>query len=191
MLTYFFRTKEWADYEGNQGRGMGGLSQLYGADSSRQDALRSFKDGKLLVRDTPSSDGRESLPSITQLRNESDNRDRANFSVWCTWTPDSSCHSNPEFYATGDERFNFHPGHLLYNHLFLRLVVSLYDLLNFFREHNRVAARLARANPEWDDERLYFTTRTLLTHIVAKTIVEDYVGAGIMRSRYAIVLFQF
>lgn len=159
-----------AQYEGNQGKHTVTLSQLYGTDSSREAALRTFKGGKLVVRDTPSADGRESLPSITQIRSGSSD-DAKEFTILCGWDKaDTSCWSNPDYYATGHERFNFHPGHLFLNTIFLR-------------EHNRVADELAKHNPSWDDQRLYHTARVLLTHVEARTILEEYVSAGIAGSR--------
>jgi len=53
-----------------------------------------------------------------------------------------------------------------------------YSTLNtiFIREHNRIAQLLSTAYPTWNDERLFQTTRNILTVILLKIVVEDYVN---------------
>jgi prostaglandin-endoperoxide synthase 2 len=46
----------------------------------------------------------------------------------------------------------------------------------FVREHNRIARSLSRANPGWDDERLFQTARNILTVILIKIVVEEYIN---------------
>jgi prostaglandin-endoperoxide synthase 2 len=46
----------------------------------------------------------------------------------------------------------------------------------FLREHNRIAALLEAQNPGWDDERLFATTRNILTVLLMKIVVEDYIN---------------
>jgi prostaglandin-endoperoxide synthase 2 len=45
----------------------------------------------------------------------------------------------------------------------------------FFREHNRIARLLAHAYPEWDDDRLFETTRLILLVLELKLVVEEYI----------------
>jgi len=50
-------------------------------------------------------------------------------------------------------------------------------LLNtiFLREHNRVAGVLAAAHPDWDDDRQFETTRMIMTVLLLKIVVEEYI----------------
>jgi prostaglandin-endoperoxide synthase 2 len=45
----------------------------------------------------------------------------------------------------------------------------------FLREHNRIAGLLEWANPHWDDERLFQTTRNVMIALLLKLVVEDYI----------------
>lgn len=51
------------------------------------------------------------------------------------------------------------------------------------REHNLVAGELAKLHPEWDDDRLFETTRLVMIRNVLQIVVEDYINhiAGIAR----------
>ena len=46
----------------------------------------------------------------------------------------------------------------------------------FLREHNRIARLLEQEYPDWDDERLFQTTRNILTVILIKIVVEEYIN---------------
>jgi prostaglandin-endoperoxide synthase 2 len=46
----------------------------------------------------------------------------------------------------------------------------------FLREHNRIARCLGDKNPRWDDARVFETTRNILTVMLLKIVVEDYVN---------------
>ncbi len=52
-----------------------------------------------------------------------------------------------------------------------------YTVLNtlFLREHNRIAALVSTAEPDWSDEQIFQTTRMILTVILLKIVVEDYI----------------
>src|SRR6478609_6032979 len=45
----------------------------------------------------------------------------------------------------------------------------------FLREHNRIAGVLASENPEWDDDRLFETTRMIMIVLLLKLVVEEYI----------------
>jgi prostaglandin-endoperoxide synthase 2 len=65
-------------------------------------------------------------------------------------------------FAVGLEHGNSTIGNTILNTLFLR-------------EHNRVAAVLAAEQPDWDDDRLFETTRMVMTVLLLKLVVEEYI----------------
>ncbi|XP_040263438.1 prostaglandin G/H synthase 2 [Bufo bufo] len=64
--------------------------------------------------------------------------------------------------AVGQEVFGLVPGLMMYATIWLR-------------EHNRVCDILVQEHPEWDDERLFQTTRLILIGETIKIVIEDYV----------------
>lgn len=46
----------------------------------------------------------------------------------------------------------------------------------FLREHNRVAFEIANANPTWDDDRVFETTRNTIIVLFIKIVVEEYIN---------------
>ena len=51
---------------------------------------------------------------------------------------------------------------------------SLMNVL-FLREHNRVAGLLEQNHPDWDDERLFQTTRNIMTVLLLNIVMGDYI----------------
>ena len=53
-----------------------------------------------------------------------------------------------------------------------------YSILNtiMLREHNRICDLLQKSHPQWDDERLFQTSRNIMIVLLIKIIVQDYVG---------------
>ncbi|MGH2943732.1 MAG: peroxidase family protein [Solirubrobacteraceae bacterium] len=46
----------------------------------------------------------------------------------------------------------------------------------FLREHNRIAARLSAEHPAWDDDRVFETTRNVLTVVLLKIVIDEYIN---------------
>ncbi|KAG7316819.1 hypothetical protein KOW79_020360 [Hemibagrus wyckioides] len=65
-------------------------------------------------------------------------------------------------FAVGHEAFGLVPGLMMYATIWLR-------------EHNRVCDVLKQEHPDWDDERLFQTTRLILIGETIKIVIEEYV----------------
>ncbi|HWF52422.1 MAG TPA: peroxidase family protein [Solirubrobacteraceae bacterium] len=68
-----------------------------------------------------------------------------------------------QLFAMGSDTSNLQVGFIAHNVLFLR-------------EHNRIARLLADGYPGWDDERVFATTRNILTVLLMKIVLEDYIN---------------
>jgi prostaglandin-endoperoxide synthase 2 len=66
-------------------------------------------------------------------------------------------------FALGGDRSNLQIGFTMLTVLFLR-------------EHNRVARELGREYPAWDDERLFQTARNIMTLMVCRIVLEEYIN---------------
>ena len=66
-------------------------------------------------------------------------------------------------FAMGGERANVNIGYAMMNVLFLR-------------EHNRICGQLAKVYPQWNDERLFQTTRNILIVLLLKIVIEEYIN---------------
>ena len=68
-----------------------------------------------------------------------------------------------KLFATGGDRVNSAPQVAMINTLFLR-------------EHNRLAKEMGKANPGWDDERVFQTARNTVIVLFIKIVVEEYIN---------------
>lgn len=46
----------------------------------------------------------------------------------------------------------------------------------FLREHNRIAGILEKAHPDWDDDRVFETTRNIVIVLLTQLVVEEYIN---------------
>jgi prostaglandin-endoperoxide synthase 2 len=68
-----------------------------------------------------------------------------------------------KLFALGIPRGNLHYGLTMMSTLFLR-------------EHNRIAGLIAADNPEFNDDRVFDATRSTLTVVLLKVVIEDYIN---------------
>lgn len=66
-------------------------------------------------------------------------------------------------FAVGGDRVNSVPQVAMINTLFLR-------------EHNRLAGRIEASHPDWDDTRIFETTRNTIIVLFIKVMIEDYIN---------------
>ncbi|HWF75379.1 MAG TPA: peroxidase family protein [Solirubrobacteraceae bacterium] len=76
---------------------------------------------------------------------------------------DLTTEQRDQLFAMGSDTSNLQVGFIAHNVLFLR-------------EHNRIARMLGDEYPGWDDERLFATTRNILTVMLMKIVLEDYIN---------------
>jgi prostaglandin-endoperoxide synthase 2 len=145
------------------------LCQIYGLDATKTDMLRLHSGGRLKSQQI---DGQEFPEFIFGPRSTGEE--------W-TFKPEfAGLHEVPFFidtilgdvkhddermasvFAVGLEHGNSTIGHTLLDTVFLR-------------EHNRVAGLLQRNHPDWDDDRLFETTRNITIVILLKIVVEEYI----------------
>jgi prostaglandin-endoperoxide synthase 2 len=81
---------------------------------------------------------------------------------WYQLPPNDLAQRVASLYATGVDRGSNTILYAAFNALFLR-------------EHNRIAALLAKAHPEWDDDRLFQIARNVNTVQGLKLVVEEYI----------------
>ncbi|KAH7975007.1 hypothetical protein HPB49_022626 [Dermacentor silvarum] len=96
-------------------------------------------------------------------------------SSWPNTDQCSKQRDNRHCFKGGDRRVNQNIGLLLMHTI-------------WFREHNRVARKIARVNPHWDDERLFQVTRRIvearLQHIVYNELLKEVLGPeGVKRNQ--------
>jgi prostaglandin-endoperoxide synthase 2 len=164
----FLRTKwkqpEAQDFAENESNHEIDLCQIYGITEAQTDMLRERQGGRLKSQ---SIDGEvfpaplfEEHDGAMRLRPEfQDLYSEANFARVFRNADDA--HKRTCF-AVGLEHGNSTLGNALMNTLFLR-------------EHNRIAGVLQLAHPDWDDERIFQTTRNVMIVILLKIVIGDYI----------------
>lgn len=132
------------------------LMQLYGLTSAQTQDLRSGQNGRLKSQII---NGEEFPPYLCQ-----DGEIKPEFSsLRVVHFKQLSDAQKSTLFAMGSDTSNFQLGFVLMNVLFLR-------------EHNRVAGRLAQQYPTWSGDRLFETTRNILTVLLIKIVIEEYIN---------------
>ena len=143
------------------------LCQIYGLGADQTRMLRSMSDGRLKSQ---LIDGEEFPVFLFQERNPGEplafkEEFRGLFDE--RFVIDTVLGNAPDdrkdyVFAVGLEHGNATIGNTMLNTLFLR-------------EHNRVAGELKSEHPEWDDDRLFETTRCIMIVLEIKLVVEEYI----------------
>jgi len=130
------------------------LIQIYGLNEPATNELRTFEDGQLISQQI---NGEEWPPYLYD-------GDTKKFDLISVVRAE---HITPEqqrqLFAYGSDTGNLQIGFVMMGTLFLR-------------EHNRIARELKRAYPGWNDERLFQTARNILTVILIRIVVEEYIN---------------
>ena len=121
------------------------VSHIYGLDMTTQNALRSFRNGKMKVRVV---NGEQFPPLLKDAPG-----------VQMTYPPHVP---EEERVALGHPFFSILPGLYVMSAIWLR-------------EHNRICDVLAKEHPDWDDERLYQTAKLIVLGENLKITIEEYV----------------
>jgi prostaglandin-endoperoxide synthase 2 len=130
------------------------LIQIYGLNEAATNELRTFEGGQLQSQEL---NGEEYPPYLYD--GETKRFDRISVVRAEHITPGQ----RRQLFAFGSDTGNLQIGFVMMGVLFLR-------------EHNRIARELAQANPSWDDERLFQTARNVLTVILIRIVVEEYIN---------------
>ncbi len=166
----FLRTKskDPQDFKHNESNHEIDLCQIYGAGEVQTDKLRAFAEGERRGRLKSQMLNGEEFPvplfedrgAGPQLREEFEGLyTPENFErVYEDATPKHKMNA----FAVGLEHGNSTVGNVLLNVLLLR-------------EHNRIAGIIAKAHPEWDDERVFQTARNVNIVLLLKIVIGDYI----------------
>ena len=130
------------------------LIQIYGLNEPVTNELRTFEDGQLKSQQI---NGEEYPPYLYD--GETKQFDRISVVRAEHLTPEQ----RRQLFAFGSDTGNLQIGFVMMGVLFLR-------------EHNRIARSLKQAYPSWDDERLFQTARNILTVILIRIVVEEYIN---------------
>lgn len=133
------------------------LAQLYGLDDAETQMLRDRHRPILLAHQGEL--GEELPPDLY----DADGARIEQFARLRVIGPKHTSVDNRQLLAMGSDVSNSQIGYSLLNTLFLR-------------EHNRLAVELAEANPAWPEDRIFAATRSVLTVLLIKAAIEDYIN---------------
>ncbi|MFN3725041.1 MAG: peroxidase family protein [Allosphingosinicella sp.] len=173
----FLRTK-WEDkprdqrkFQENESNHEIDLCSIYGMTEAQTDTLReksSERRGRLRMQvidgeEYPmnlfaETDGKLDLAADYANLYTADNFRRVYITSNPPWSDDQKRHA----FAVGLEHGSSTLGNSIMNTLFMR-------------EHNRVAGIIAKAHPDWDDERVFQTTRNVVIVELLNIVISDYI----------------
>lgn len=142
------------------------LCNVYGLTRKETHLLRSFQSGKLKSQKLKRQDGvEEEYPLFYYADPEQGIVDSQFVGLYEPINDEKRQATDKKQYlfAMGVERANVQIGYVMLNTLCLR-------------EHNRLCDVLADNYPDWDDERLFQTSRNILMAIILKIIMEEYIN---------------
>lgn len=163
----FLRTSM-TDYRKNESNHEIDLCQIYGRNIEATNLLRSMRGGRLKSQKITGQEYPEFLfaprkevgrPAVFKQEFEGLFDQSFITDVILRSAPEQQTNT---FFAVGLEHGNSTIGNTVMNVVFLR-------------EHNRIAGVLAEENPEWDDERVFQTTRNIMIVLLLKLVVEEYI----------------
>jgi heme peroxidase len=162
----FLRTSL-TDYRKNESNHEIDLCQIYGRNIDATNLLRSRQGGRLKSQLIKGGEYPEFLFAAREAGQPAVFKTEFEGLFDPAFITEVILRSAPEqqtdtFFAVGLEHGNSTIGNTVMNIVFLR-------------EHNRVAGILAGENPEWDDERIFQTARNILTTMLLKLVVEEYI----------------
>ena len=141
------------------------LSSVYGLTRKQTNLLRSFEGGKFKTQKLQRQDGiAEEYPLFYYADPEQGIVDPQFEGLYEPLNDEKR--QPPErkktMFAMGVERANVQIGYVMLNILCVR-------------EHNRLCDLLAKSYPDWDDERLFQTSRMIVMVIILNIIMEEYI----------------
>ncbi|MFN6570259.1 peroxidase family protein [Dendronalium sp. ChiSLP03b] len=142
------------------------LCNVYGLTRKQTHLLRSFQGGKFKTQKLKRQDGVEEEYPLFYYADPAQGIVDPQFVG--LYEPINDEKRQPAdkkqyLFAMGVERANVQIGYVMLNTLCLR-------------EHNRLCDVLASNYPDWDDERLFQTSRNILMAIILKIIMEEYIN---------------
>ena len=137
-------------------------SMIYGSTKEVADFLREFQGGRLRAgAPFPANGGKPSLPEVSATPPCVPLEPRR-----ATLPAPRRCcpEGRDSCFTAGDRRVN--------EHVSLTVMHTIW-----LREHNRIAAELARLNPQWDDEHIYQETRKIVIAQIQRITYKEFLPA--------------
>jgi prostaglandin-endoperoxide synthase 2 len=145
------------------------LCQIYGLHDKATGALRAMSGGRLKCQTGPDgevypprllAEGSTADKPIFAAPEFADIHDEARLKRALANVPQDRLAG---LFATGLEQGNATPGNIVLNTIFLRA-------------HNHVAGIISGANPDWDDDRIFETSRNVMIVLLLQIVLRDYIS---------------